>query len=89
MRGAALNLFWLRKPLGCIGPSVQTARPTTRTTLPPSEIFSQTPEMVSPCLNFFDIRHPADPLVTCQRCESIPDFWHALGTEQHLPHISW
>ena len=74
MRGTARNSFWLREPLGGTRPAMRTARPTTRTTLPASEIFGQTAEMVSPCLGFLDVRHPADPLVPRQWCQSIPDF---------------
>jgi hypothetical protein len=89
MRGAARNLFWLSEPLGGIRPSVRTARPTTRATLPPSEIFGQTTEMIRPCLYFFDIRHEADPLVAREWRQSIPDFWHTFGIQKYLPHIGW
>lgn len=82
-----LFLLLLSKPLHGAWSAVRAARLAARTPLPAKQVFRETFEVFPASLCLLHKRHPANPFVTCQWREALPESCHFFIAVNNRFHI--
>ncbi len=79
----------LSKPFRCFWFSVWAAGPTARSTLATFEVLTESDEVGITCLLLFDDSDPADPFVSREWGEVVPDVLERGIVLEYVTHIGW
>ncbi len=68
---------------------MRAARPAAGPTLAAAEILAEAAEVIHPGLGFLHYRHIADPLISRERGQRVPEFRHTRVSNEKRPQVPW